>query len=88
MSNLGEGARDSSPYHDGQEHTGAGHCPAARRSAAVKVTTPVLGEPLDGHLYVAQPAAAAAGQPECTEADAANGDLFGLYLEAAGPARS
>ncbi len=83
-SELGEGARDGSPYHDGQEHTAPGHCPAASTVGSVEITTPVLAEPLKGHVYVAEPRCGGAGQPACTEADAANGSLFGLYLEASG----
>ena len=40
--------------------------------------------PLQGHVYLAQPKCGGAGQPECTEASATNGELFGLYIEAEG----
>ena len=83
-SELGEGARDGSPYHDGQEHTAPGHCPAASTVGSVEVITPLLPKPLEGHVYVAEPGCGGAGQPVCTEADAANGSLYGLYLEVAG----
>jgi hypothetical protein len=80
----GEGARDGSPYHDGMEHLSPGHCPAASTVGSVGVTTPVLPRPLEGHLFLATPKCGGTGQPPCTEADASNGNLFGMYLEAAG----
>ncbi len=81
---MGEGDRDGSPYHDGMEHTAPGHCPAASTVGSVEVTTPVLAQPLEGHLFLAEPKCGETGRPECTPADASNGNLFGMYLEAAG----
>ena len=81
---MGDGAANGSPYHDGQEHLARGHCPAASTVGDVEVSTPVLPDPLQGHLFVAEPKCGGAGQPECTEADATNGNLFGVYLEASG----
>jgi hypothetical protein len=40
--------------------------------------------PLKGHVYLAQPKCGGEGQPECTEASATNGELFGQYIEVAG----
>ncbi|HEY2283285.1 MAG TPA: hypothetical protein VGH60_07020 [Solirubrobacteraceae bacterium] len=67
---------------EGMTQLVAGHCPDASRIGTVKITTPVLKEQLEGHLYIAQPRCGGAGQAECTAADAASGNLFGLYLEA------
>jgi hypothetical protein len=79
------GARYSnSPYHDDEEHLAPGHCPAASTVGVVEVSTPVLSKPLEGHLFLAEPKCGGAGQVPCTPADAANGNLFGVYLEAAG----
>jgi hypothetical protein len=61
--------------------SGPGHCPLASQIGDAEATTPLLEEPLKGHLYVAQPACGGAGQPECGEADALDGKLFSLYLE-------
>ena len=72
------------PGADGLPHAAAGHCPKASQIGTVEVTTPLLREKLEGHVYVAQPKCGGEGQPACTEASAANGELFGLYLEAAG----
>jgi hypothetical protein len=69
---------------DGLVHAAAGHCPAASQIGTVEVVTPLLSSPLEGHVYLAQPKCGAEGQPACTAASATNGELFGLYLEAAG----
>jgi hypothetical protein len=69
---------------DGMTHLTPGHCPSSSQIGTVKIVTPVLREPIEGHLYVAQPPCGGQGQPGCTTADAADGRLFGLYLEAEG----
>jgi hypothetical protein len=83
---LGAGHRggNESPYDDGLYHLAAGHCPAASTLGSVEVDTPLLAEPLVGHVYLAEPRCGGAGQPTCTEASATNGELYGLYVEAAG----
>jgi hypothetical protein len=67
---------------DGMTHLVPGHCPRASQIGTVRITTPVLNEPIEGHVYVAQPRCGGPGQSPCTSADAMNGNLFGLYLEA------
>jgi hypothetical protein len=69
---------------DGMTHLTAGHCPSSSQIGTVKISTPVLAKPLAGHLYVARPQCGGPDQSLCTAADAANGRLFGLYLEAEG----
>jgi hypothetical protein len=69
---------------DGLSHLTAGHCPPASTVASVEITTPLLAEPLRGHLFLAQPKCGGESQPACTEASATNGELFGLYLEVEG----
>jgi hypothetical protein len=69
---------------DGLSHLTVGHCPRSAQIGTVRVTTPVLERPLEGHLYVAQPPCGGQGEPECSTASAEQGQLFGLYLEAAG----
>jgi hypothetical protein len=56
-----------------------GSCPSASQIATVKVTTPLLPNPLEGQVFVAQP-----GCSPCTNADAADGNLFRLFLQAQG----
>ena len=69
---------------DGLSHLTPGRCPAASTLGSVEIKTPLLAEPLHGNLYLAQPKCGAEGQPACSQADAVNGNLFGLYLEAEG----
>ncbi len=84
-----EGVSDSDPEAtvagpDGLPHLAPGHCPGASRVGTVEITTPVLPQPLEGSLFLAAPRCGGEGQPSCTPADAANGNLFGVYLEAQG----
>jgi hypothetical protein len=53
-----------------------GHCPEASKVGEVEAVTPVLEEPLKGSVFVAQPACS-----PCSEAQAEDGEVFGLYLE-------
>jgi hypothetical protein len=69
---------------DGLPHVAPGHCPAASQIGTVEIATPLLASPLQGHVYLAQPKCGGAGQPACTPASASDGELFGIYLEAAG----
>jgi hypothetical protein len=74
-------------YHgdeDGLVHAAAGHCPQASQIGEVEVVTPLVAEPLKGHLYVAEPGCGGPGQNACTNASAEDGELFGVYLEVAG----
>jgi hypothetical protein len=83
---LGDGwaGGNGSPYEDGLLHPSPGDCPENSRLGTVEIHTPILTEPLTGHVFLAQPTCGGAGQPECTEAAAEEGKIFGLYLEAAG----
>ncbi|HWX44491.1 MAG TPA: hypothetical protein VNY52_04120 [Solirubrobacteraceae bacterium] len=83
---LGEGhpGGNNSPYDDGMTHASPGHCPENSRLGTVKIETPLLPTPLEGHVFLAQPQCGGAGQPECTEVAGEEGKVFGLYLEAAG----
>jgi hypothetical protein len=73
-----------SGYDDGLYHTARGHCPAGSMIGTAEVKTPLVAEPLKGHLYLAKPGCGGEGQQACTEASATNGELFGLYLEIGG----
>jgi WD40-like Beta Propeller Repeat len=74
----------SEPGPDGLYHTAPGHCPEAATVGYVEVVTPLLAQPLTGEVFLAQAQCGGTGQPVCTEADAEDGRLLGLYLEAAG----
>ncbi len=69
---------------DGGLQPAAGHCPLASQVGTVEAVTPLLSEPLQGHVYVAAPGCGGAGQGPCTEVDAADGNLFGVYLQLEG----
>ena len=69
---------------DSLSHLTAGHCPSKSQVGEVEISTPLLEHPLTGAVYIAQPKCGGAAQPACTEASATNGELYGLYLEAAG----
>jgi hypothetical protein len=62
----------------------AGSCPEASILGTVKVTTPLLPEPLEGHLFLGVPGCGQAGQAACSNADAADGNMFRLFIEIAG----
>jgi hypothetical protein len=81
---AGHAGGNSSPYDDGFYHTAPGKCPEASTLGTVQVTSPLLEKPVYGHLYLAQPKCGGEGQRECTQADAEDGELFGLYLEVGG----
>ena len=61
-------------------HSGrAGECPRASTLGTVKITTPLLQLPVEGHVFV--------GEPECspcTPADAQDGKMVPLLLEVEG----
>jgi hypothetical protein len=69
---------------DGLPHVAPGHCPKASQIGTVEVKTPLLAQPLTGHVYIAQPRCGGEGQPQCTPHSAEDGELFGIYLEVAG----
>jgi hypothetical protein len=81
---AGHPGGDGSRYDDGLYHASPGLCPDAATVGTVEITTPLLPTPLEGHLFLAVPACGGSGEPPCVEADAADGRLFGVYLEAAG----
>jgi hypothetical protein len=62
------------------EDASAPSCPPSSKVGSVEAITPLLESPLHGALYLAQPRCGGAGQPACTEASAANGELVGVYL--------
>ena len=69
---------------DGMTHLTSGHCPRQSQIGTVRIVTPDLEQPLVGRVYLAKPPCGGAGQAECTPADAADGRLFGFYVEAEG----
>lgn len=58
-----------------------GHCPNASILGTVEATTPLLAHPLEGRVYLAAPGCGGEGEGACTEQDAADGNLYRLYVE-------
>jgi hypothetical protein len=81
---AGHAGGNTSPYDDGYYHTAPGKCPPASVLGTAEVVSPILEEPLYGHLYLAQPGCGGEGQSGCTEVDAADGSLFSVFLEVGG----
>jgi hypothetical protein len=80
-----EGAESEEVGVEGLERPAAGHCPAASQIGTVTASTPLLREELPGKLFIAQPQCGGAGQAGCSEEDASDGRLFGMYLELDAP---
>jgi uncharacterized repeat protein (TIGR01451 family) len=76
-----EGAESEEVAADGLKRPAVGHCREASQIASVTATSPLLSEPLQGHLFVAAPECGGAGQEVCEGQDAENGRLFRVYLE-------
>ena len=73
---------------DGLPSPVAGHCAASSQVATVKATSPLLGESLSGHLYLAEPGCGNAAHPNpCEPQDASDGNLYRLYMELEAPER-
>jgi hypothetical protein len=69
---------------NGESQLAAGHCPDGSIVGTAKAVTPLLGEPLEGHVYLAKPGCGDANQASCVERDAVDGNLYKLYLELGG----
>ncbi len=69
---------------NGQPQLASGHCPDASTVGTAEAFSPLLSEPIKGHVYLARPDCGAPGQAACTEQDAGNGSLYRLYLELGG----
>ena len=55
---------------------GGGHCPNASTVGTAEAITPLLSEPVKGHIYLARPGCGGPGQAECTAQDAVDGNLY------------
>jgi hypothetical protein len=69
---------------NGELQLAAGHCPDASTVGTAEAITPLLPEPIKGHVYLARPGCGAPGQTPCTDQDALDGNLYQLYLELGG----
>jgi hypothetical protein len=69
---------------NGEPQLAPGKCPDASTIGTAEAETPLLPEPVKGHIYLARPLCGGAGQHPCTEQDALDGSLYQLYLELGG----
>ncbi len=53
-----------------------GSCPSASQIGTVKVTTPLLTEPLEGQVFLGTPHC-----DPCTDADASDGNMYRIFLQ-------
>ncbi len=63
----------------GLESVEASSCPQASVLGTVKISTPLLSSPLEGQVFLGTPRC-----NPCTNADAADGDMLRIFIEAAG----
>jgi hypothetical protein len=80
-----EGQESEGVAADGLPRPVAGHCPSSSQVGTLRASSPLLGEELKGHLFLAAPKCGGTGQPGCTPHDAADGSLVGLYAELEAP---
>lgn len=69
---------------NGELQLAPGHCPDASTVGTAEAITPLLPEPVKGHVYLAKPQCGGVGQSGCTEQDTLDGKLYRLYLELGG----
>lgn len=76
---AGDGLQACTPGEIDLSSRLAGGCPDGSVLGTVQATTPLLAEPLVGHVFLAAP-----GCDPCTNADAADGNMFQIYIELEG----
>ncbi len=69
---------------NGEPQLAPGHCPDASIVGEAEASTPLLGVPVKGHVYLARPLCGGPGEEACSEQDALDGKLYRLYLELGG----
>ena len=79
-----EGAESEEVGPSGELQLAAGHCPDASIVGTAEAITPLLPEPVKGHVYLARPLCGGSGEAQCTNQDALDGNLYQLYLELGG----
>jgi hypothetical protein len=79
-----EGPESEEKGLNGEWQLAPGHCPNASTVGTAEAITPDLAEPIKGHVYLARPGCGGPGQAPCSERDAADGNLYKLYLELGG----
>lgn len=78
---VGEGEEAAA---GGEKRLAPGHCPEASVVGSAEAFTPLIAAPIKGRVYLAAPGCAGSGQAQCTDQDAADGNLYRLYVELSG----
>jgi hypothetical protein len=78
---LGEG-EEHGP--GGEPRLAPGHCPEASIIGVAHARTPLLASALAGRVYLAAPGCGGTGPAQCGEQDAADGNLYRIYVELGG----
>jgi hypothetical protein len=73
---------------DGELELAPGKCPDASTVGTAEAITPLLSEPVRGHVYLARPECGGTGERACTVEDTVDGKLYKLYLELGGEGES
>ncbi len=79
-----EGPESEEVGLNGELQLAPGHCPDASTVGSAEAVTPLLPEPVKGHVYLARPLCGGPGEAACTNEDALDGHLYQLYLELGG----
>jgi hypothetical protein len=79
-----EGSESEQEGLNGELQLAPGHCPNASTVGTAEAITPLLPEPVKGHVYLARPLCGGSGELPCTQEDALDGRLYQLYLELGG----
>lgn len=79
-----EGPESEERGLNGELQLAAGHCPDKSTVGTAEAITPLLPEPVKGHVYLARPLCGGVDENPCTDEDALDGHLYQLYLELGG----
>jgi hypothetical protein len=72
----GDGLQGCSDAQIALSTQGPGSCPTGSQIGTVKVTTPLLPEPLEGQVFLGTPHC-----DPCTDADASDGNMYRIFLQ-------
>ena len=73
---AGDGLAGCSDAQIDLSAAGLGSCPAGSQIGTVKITTPLLTEPLEGQVFLGTP-----NCDPCSNADASDGNMYRLFLQ-------
>ncbi len=73
---AGDGLAGCSDAQIDLSSASVGSCPLASQIGTVKVTTPLLTEPLEGQVFLGTPHC-----DPCTDADASDGNMYRIFLQ-------